>query len=246
MKSYCNTDRLSIRKIDKASAKKMVVKYHYSHLWTKCSVALGLFYDTGKQHAFFDEAEEKMIGVIVYGDPVGRNSGSSIAEGLEHTQVYELARLYIHDGYGCNIESWFISQSMDWLKNNFSHILALISYASPMEGHVGTIYQATNWLYQGNSLRWNDGWLFKFEEDGRWIHGRTIFPHYKTNDPQEIRKKVTSAFWVKKELRKHRYVYILAGKKEKKRILNNLKHPTFPYPKTSDIETTEEVRLEPI
>jgi hypothetical protein len=115
-----------------------------------------------------------------------------------------------------------------------------------MEGHVGTIYQATNWIYQGNSLRWNDGWLFKFEEDGRWIHGRTIFPHYKTNDPQEIRKKVTSAFWVKKELRKHRYVYILAGKKEKKRILNNLKHPIFPYPKTSDIETTEEVRLEPI
>ena len=120
---YNSTDKLSIRKIDKASAKKMVVKYHYSHLWTKCSVALGLFYDTGKQHAFFDEAEEKMIGVIVYGDPVGRNSGSSIAEGLEHTQVYELARLYIHDGYGNNIESWFISHSFVWLKNNFSHKL---------------------------------------------------------------------------------------------------------------------------
>ena len=100
---YCDTNKLSIRRIDKTTAKKMVVKYHYSPLWTKCSVALGLFYDTGKQHAFFDEAEEKMIGVIVYGDPVGRNSGTSIAEGLEHTQVYELARLYIHDGYGCNI-----------------------------------------------------------------------------------------------------------------------------------------------
>ena len=246
MPDYCDTSKLSIRQIDKPTAKKMVVKYHYSQLWTKCSVALGLFTETGNQHSFFDEAEEKMIGVCVYGDPIGRLTGQSISDEIDRDEVLELTRLFIHDGYGCNIESWFISQSMDWLKINFSHILALISYASPMEGHVGTIYQATNWLYQGNSLRWNDGWLFKFEEDGRWIHGRTIFPHYKTNDPQEIRKKVTSAFWVKKELRKHRYVYILAGKKEKKRILNNLKHPTFPYPKTSDIETPEEVRLEPM
>ena len=48
----------------------MVVKYHYSKLWTKCSVALGLFRKTGNEHSFFDEAEEEMVGVIVYGDPI--------------------------------------------------------------------------------------------------------------------------------------------------------------------------------
>ena len=69
---YCNTSKLSIRQIDKPTAKKMVVKYHYSQLWTKCSVALGLFHQTGREHSFFDEPEEKMIGVIVYGDPIGR------------------------------------------------------------------------------------------------------------------------------------------------------------------------------
>ena len=60
MTNYCDTSKLSIRQIDKPTAKKMVVKYHYSKLWTKCSVALGLFIDTGKEHSFFDEAEEKM------------------------------------------------------------------------------------------------------------------------------------------------------------------------------------------
>ena len=108
---YCDTSKLSIRQIDKPTAKKMVVKYHYSKLWTKCSVALGLFYNTGKQHSFFDEEEEKLIGVIVYGDPIGRHSGGSISELIDRTEVYELVRLYIHDGYGSNIESWFISQS---------------------------------------------------------------------------------------------------------------------------------------
>ena len=76
---YCDTTKLSIRQIDKKSAKKMIVNNHYSKLWTKSSVALALFYDTGKQHSFFDEPEEKMIGVIVYGDPVGRASGESIS-----------------------------------------------------------------------------------------------------------------------------------------------------------------------
>ena len=75
---YFDKSKLSIRQIDKPTAKKMIVKHHYSHLWTKCSVALGLFHDTGNQHSFFDENEEKLIGVIVYGDPIGRHSGCSI------------------------------------------------------------------------------------------------------------------------------------------------------------------------
>ena len=147
-------------------------------------------YYTGKEHSFFDEAEEKMVGVIVYGDPIGRLTGQSISDEIKRTEVLELTRLFIHDGYGSNIESWFISQSFNWLRKNKSEIKALISYASPVEGHSGTIYQATNWIYQGNNNRWNDGWIFRFEEDGRWIHGRTIFPYYKTNDPKEIQKQV--------------------------------------------------------
>jgi len=246
MTNYCDTSKLSIRQIDKPMAKKMVVKYHYSHLWTKCSVALGLFVTTGNEHAFFDEPEEKMIGVIVYGDPIGRHSGASISRELDRTKVYELVRLYIHDGYGSNIESWFISQSFSWLKKNQPHIRALISYASPMEGHVGTIYQATNWIYQGNSIRPNDGWLFKFTEDGEWQHGRTIFPYYGTNNPEKIREKVTEPFWIKQELRKHRYVYVLAGKKEKRKILNSLKYPPLQYPKVNEIKDLEVRKLTPI
>ena len=243
---YFDKSKLSIRQIDKPTAKKMVVKYHYSQLWTKCSVALGLFTETGKEHSFFDEPEEKMIGVIVYGDPIGRLTGQSISDEIDRTEVLELTRLFIHDGYGSNIESWFISQSFNWLRKNMPEIKALISYASPVEGHCGTIYQATNWIYQGNNNRWNDGWLFKFEEDGRWKHGRTIFPYYNSNDPKEIQKKVTEPFWIKKEQQKHRYVYILASKRYKKKIMKTLKHDTLPYPKQSDVEQAKEIRLEPV
>ena len=55
--NYVDTSKLSVREIDRKVAKDMVVKYHYSKQWTKCSVALGLYYMTGKEHQFFDEPE---------------------------------------------------------------------------------------------------------------------------------------------------------------------------------------------
>ncbi len=247
MSDYCDTSKLSIRQIDKPTAKKMIVKYHYSHLWSpKNNCAVGLFYDTGKQHSFFDEAEEKMIGVITYGDPVGRHSGASISTELDRSEVYELTRLFVHDGYGSNIESWFISQSFGWLKKHRHHIRALISYASPMEGHVGTIYQATNWIYQGNSIRPNDSWMFKLSEDGEWVHGRTLANTYKTNDVDKLRKKIGHVFWIKQELRKHRYVYILTGKKDKKKILNSLKYPALQYPKRNEAKEIIIKKMNPL
>ena len=51
---YCDTTKLSIRPVTKNRAKRMVINHHYSKLWTKCSVALGLFHQTGNEHAFFD------------------------------------------------------------------------------------------------------------------------------------------------------------------------------------------------
>ncbi len=241
---YCNTDKLSIRQIDKPTAKKMVVKYHYSKLWTKCSVALALFYDTGKQHSFFDEAEEKMIGVIVYGDPVGRASGESISSLIDRTEVYELTRLFIHDGYGNNIESWFISQSMNWLRKNKPQIRALVSYADPKQNHPGTIYQATNWIYQG--IIGKHTWSFKFNENDRWKHGRTIFPYYGTNDIEKIQRQVKEPFWIRKEPRKHRYIYLLVNKKDKKKIMNNLKYSVLPYPKSRDAVDMEVKKMYPL
>ena len=37
---------------------------------------------------------------------------------LKTNNILELTRLFIHDGYGKNIESFSISQSFKWLKNN--------------------------------------------------------------------------------------------------------------------------------
>ena len=244
MDKYCDTSKLSIRQIDKRTAKSMIVKHHYSKLWTKCSVALGLFHLTGNEHSFFDELEEKMIGVCVFGDPVGRASGESISELIDRTEVFELTRLFIHDGYGSNIESWFISQSMNWLRKNRPEIKALVSYADPKQNHPGTIYQATNWMYQG--IIGKHTWSFKFNENDRWKHGRTIFPYYGTNDVEKIQRQVKEPFWIRKEPRKHRYIYLICNKSLKKKVMKNLKYPILDYPKQSEFGELEILKMEPI
>jgi hypothetical protein len=70
---------------------------------------------------------------------------------------------------------------------------------------------------------------------------------YGTNDPKIIQTMVTSPFWIKREPRKHRYVYILTkDKKEKKALLKSLKHEVFPYPKV-ELDIIDEVhRMDPI
>ena len=179
-KNYCDVSKLTVRKISKSVAKDIIVKNHYSHLWTKVSYAIGLYIEDDS-HQFFNSSD-KLIGVACYGDPIGRLSGQSITPLLDRTEVLELVRVFVFDDYGSNIESWFLGQTFQWLRTNVPQIKGLISYSDPKEGHNGTIYQATNWLYQGDKLRFNDSWSFKFSEDGEWQHGRTIFPYYGTNN----------------------------------------------------------------
>ena len=149
----------------------------------------------------FFSSTDKLIGVATYGDPIGRHSGQSISELLDRKEVLELTRLFVFDGYGCNVESWFVGQTFKWLRKHARHIIGLISYSDPKAGHLGTVYQSTNWIYQGNRIRPNDSWLFKFEENGEWQHGRTIFPYYGTNNPTKIQKVIGKTFWIKKEPR---------------------------------------------
>ena len=99
----------------------------------------------------------------------------------------------------------------------------LISYADPTQGHVGSIYQATNWLYTGLSQATP---LYDIG-DGRLYHSRTLSQIYGTHSLKYLRNQGVQARLVPQEP-KHRYIYFLnpSWKEE-------LKVPVLPYPKLS-------------
>jgi len=217
-------EHYAVQKINASTAKKIIVEFHYSHTWTSCQYAFGLF----KDHMIF--------GVAVYGPPVGRLAAQSISTEVADNEVLELTRLWISDSEGKNAESWFLGQTFNWFKEYKKQIKVLMSYVDPTVGHIGTIYQATNWLYQGNSIRTADYFMYKINNE--CYHPRTVFSKYKTNELKVLQKLIPDIEIVSME-KKHRYIYILANKTEKKRILNTLKHPVKPYVKFERTRTDQ-------
>jgi hypothetical protein len=236
MENCIDISKVFIREISQTVAKELIVKNHYSHKWTLCSVALGVFYKKeADPESFFENDTEKLVGCIVYGNPVGRSAAASISNLIKIDEVYELTRLWIEDIPGDkNLESYCIGQSFDWLRRNRPKIKALLSYADNEAGHTGVIYQSTNWLYQGNSqlaLMPNYSVSLVGPKNCEWIHSRTVSERYGSHNVDHLKKAIGHTFWRKKESSKHRYIYILATGREHKKILKNLKHPFFPYPK---------------
>lgn len=236
--NVCDTSKLSVRKIQPSVAKDIIVKNHYTHSWTMCKWALGMYHKVSDSLI----GDEKLIGVIVYGSPVGRLAHSSISPQIDRYEVLELTRLWVEDDWGKNIESYFISQSFKWLRENDKNIKVLLSYADVGQNHNGTIYQATNWLYQGENydIKLMEDYKISLTSDHKeWIHQRTMISRWGSCNIDVLKKKLGeegyTEFWRKKDKPKHRYIYILTTNKgERKRILNTLKHPLKPYPKQTE------------
>ena len=234
MEDYVDKSRVSIRPIHKPLAKEIVEKYHYSHRLSSCRYPLGVFYQTDNEHKFFTEPEEKLIGVACYGFPVGRRVIGSIfsEEILETRNLLELTRLFVHDGYGKNIESYVISQTFKWIRENAPRIKVLVSYADPEQNHDGAIYQATNWIYQGcGDFQLAPTYSLRLTENGEWMHSRSVYSKFGSANPKKMVKSIGHDFWLKKEATKHRYIYFLGTKAENRKFRQLMKHPEMKYPK---------------
>jgi hypothetical protein len=243
-KQYCDTSKVYVAPISKSIAKDIIVKKHYTHAWTACRYSLGIYYREDNLTTFDGD---KLIGAIIYGFPVGAKAPTSVCEGLTKDNVLELTRLYCDDGYGSNIESFALGQSFKWLKENDKAIKVLISYADNGQAHLGGIYQATNWIYQGLNteiaLMPNYG-ISLSNNPFKWIHSRTVFSTWGSNNLEHLRKEIGKSgykqFWRREEPPKHRYIQILAqDKKEKKDLMKRLKHPIRPYPKDASEYNTD-------
>ena len=224
---YCDISKIVIEPTKKDVVYKLVTDKHYAGTWTASSNMYAVYYDCG-EHQFFSGKELKLIGVVLYGNPVGFRVVKSICEEFTDDDVLELKRLWIEDGYGKNIESYVISQTLKMLKKDSPQSKVVISYADPGANHKGIIYRASNWLYQGNDIGMGDAYMYRYPNTDNWLSDRAIGEQLGTNGLRGVLQKVPDMEY-RKKLRKHRYIYFLCSKKEKKRLMGELKHPLLSY-----------------
>lgn len=200
-----------IKEIDKKLAQDTHIREHYLHRKASCSYAYGLF----------EKKTDELVGVILYGVPASRPVQKGIC-GEEYAHlVGELTRLWIKDGTPKNVESFLIGNTIK--KQGFK---ILVSYAECRQGHVGYVYQATNWLYVGLTDK-HSIWYIDGEESNK--HCRHLFDQLGGINKA---KEVLGDRMVKGcRPRKHRYIYFNCNKKMKKKLISKLKYKIQPYPK---------------
>jgi hypothetical protein len=201
-------DNYIIKPISYKTAMRIIIDKHYLHRKCPCSFAFGLFSD------------ESIKGVITYGTP----SSSPLRKGVcgidEQNNVIELNRLWVCDTVGKNGESFLIGNTIPLVNKEI-----IVSYAEINQGHLGVVYQATNWIYTGLSAK-RTNWTI----EGNDKHCQTIADKYTAS---EIREKYGDKFSLVDRPRKHRYIYFNCGKKRKKQLYTKLKYDVLPYPKNN-------------
>ena len=127
--------------------------WHYSHSIAGLtnSYCFGMYY------------KDELIGAMIYGRMAMKGQSvkywddnvlNAYKRGLISYQdadstVLELRRLACIDDTCRNAESYFIGQTIKWLKRNVPMVRIIISYADEQFGHHGIIYKAANFKHVG-------------------------------------------------------------------------------------------------
>lgn len=203
--------RYRVRPLPFLAARDFVTAHHYSKGTPNAqTAAYGLWEGSW------------LIGAIMFATPCSEAVRGSVF-GPDHVQrVTELSRLVILDVTPRNAESWLIARALHALKLERPHLWAVVSFADPSAGHVGTIYQATNALYYGQGRRER----FFVDPGGRLRHrrqcGRNISP-----------ERAAELGWTPvTRLPKHRYAFFMGdSKRHRRELLERTVLERQPYPK---------------
>jgi len=216
-----------IKKITYQEAMEIVVNKHYMKRKGPCSHAFGLFerekLQGGLQLDLFNKHEDRLVGVVTYGVSASSTLLRGVCGDDEAKNVYELTRLWIEDSTPKNAESYFIGNTIKTLDREI-----VVSFSEIAQGHVGTVYQASNFFYCGLSAKFRDPKVKGLEHKHHtsYAHGMNM---------AQVREKygAENVYYVDRP-RKHRYVFFNAKKKRRKELIGKLKYKIESYPKSPD------------
>src|SRR5918996_711049 len=204
--------QLMVRPVPIILARKLVERHHYLRSLPG-----------GTRLAFGAFIANRLLGTLTLG--VGPLNAYSLVEGATPDDCLTLTRLWLSDELPKNSESRFIAVVLRSLRRN-TYLKFLVSYADPGQGHLGTIYQASGWLYTGLS----EAMPLYDVGDGKLRHSRSLSHAYGTHSVQHFAKHGI-AVKLAPQSAKHRYVYFLDPSWQ-----NRLRAPLLPYPQKEVID----------
>jgi hypothetical protein len=205
-------NEILVTQISQAEAEPWLLNRHYAKRLCPITYVFGAW---DKKH---------LIGVVTYGTPVSSTLKTGICGEFWANFVLELNRLCCESTP--NLASILVSRSLKALPKPS----IVVSYADSKQGHVGYVYQATNFIYTGLSAAFKDPMVKGYEhkhhtsigDEGRGHKSRVAFLREKYGEE--------NVYFIERS-RKHRYVQFCGTQKQKRAMQKHLKYDVFPYPK---------------
>ena len=206
-----------VKSIKKELCKEWLLYKHYLKRKTSFTYCFGLF------------KKSQLVGIITFGNAIPLTMKKSLFGEKYMGLVYELNRLCTNDNLHKNANSFFISQSFKLLPSP----MIIVSYADKSIGHNGYVYQATNFMFTGESHTQLD-WKLKGKEH---LHSRTLMDEFafEKNRIEKLKEKYGDKLYQVKREPKYRYVYVIGNKNQKKQIMNHKRFNILEYPKGKNI-----------
>ena len=180
-------------------------------------------------HAFSLYVDGVLEGCVCYGTPSSAPLRKGIAGVEWQGMVLELNRLVLLNNRK-NDASYLVSHSLRLIPSP----RIVVSFADTSQDHSGIVYQAANFFYCGLSAKRTD-WKVKGLEH---LHGQTIADQFRghKNRSAMMREKYGDDFYLAPRPRKHRYIYLVGSKKQRKQMFNDLRYTIEPYPKNPECQ----------
>jgi hypothetical protein len=188
-------------------ARRAVERWHYSRRMPAALIGRYGVYEAGR-----------FVGVVLFGH--GANPSLATPFGLARDQVAELVRVALVGGR-MTPTSLVVASGLRRLHAEQPALRLVVSYADPAHGHVGTLYQAGNWIYLGRTLPGRTVWVH-----GQPFHPRSLYQRYGTSSLHWLRRFVDPEASATQEPPKHKYVYPLDSAMRRR-----LRRMARPYPR---------------
>ena len=198
-------------RITKATSKAInyaCKNFHYSKSVPAVQFAYNIYND-----------KDEWCGVIVYGGGVNNNLPKSF--GKNAGEVLELERVALNGKQETTSKA--VAMSLKQLHKDNPLCQIVVSFSDHRQKHLGTIYQATNWIYQGLAVTNDTQYFYK----GKWTHERTI-------NARPDRDMLKATLKKRENSNKFRYVFVF-NKKQRKEFLKL----ALPYPKDDQLTSCE-------
>jgi hypothetical protein len=190
---------MRIEKASKEAVKYACLKFHYAKVVPAQYIGYSVFND-----------KDEWCGVITYSGGACSSLGDKF--GLVYGQYLELTRMALNGKQEQTSKA--LSISIKQIKKDCPTIKLLVSYADKGQNHLGTIYQATNWIY----IEENESSGTDYFYNGKWRHDRTLNTKFKGDNRKQLKSMPS-----RKRAGKIKYIYPLT--KEMIKLTENMKLP---------------------